>query len=85
MVDWVHQLYKANLEKYNSQAELKAFDGMRSSKRILSTRSSVADMDQEATSVSSQKATSLANYRWKNLDYARIVVEDEPIPENIES
>lgn len=42
-------------------------------------------MYQEATTISSQKAASLANYRWKNLDYAGMVVEDEPIPHDIES
>ena len=85
MVEWVQQLNEANLEEYNSQTGSETFDGMGDRKRTLSTRSSVADMSQEVASVSSQKATSLANYRWRNLDYARIVVEDEPIPENIES
>ncbi|MCJ1347797.1 hypothetical protein MMC31_006026 [Peltigera leucophlebia] len=85
VVDWVQQLNDANLERYTSQPGVETFDGMGSRKRTLSTRSSVADVNQEVASVSSQKATSLANYRWKNLDYARIVVEDEPIPENVES
>ena len=85
MVEWVQQLNEANLQEHNGETGPKTFDGMGDKKRTLSTRSSIADMNQDVASVSSQKAISLANYRWRNLDYVRIVVEDEPIPKDIGS
>ena len=61
VVGWVQQLNEANLENYNSQTGSETFDGMGDRKRILSTWSRVAEMSQEAASVSSQKATSFTN------------------------
>lgn len=61
VVEWVQQLNEANLENYNSQTGSETFDGMGDRKRNLSTWSRVAEMSQEAASVSSQKATSFAN------------------------
>ncbi|KAL8855933.1 MAG: hypothetical protein Q9178_007447 [Gyalolechia marmorata] len=52
-------------------------------KRSLSRQSSTAEME-ETLSNSSQRTTTQANYRWRNLDDARIVVEATDIPTNIE-
>ena len=54
-------------------------------KRPLSLQSSTVDMDQESASIRTQKSSTLATYRWRNLKYARIFVEDGPLPENIRS
>ena len=87
-------LNKKNLEELNRQTGSVVSDNMDRAvtapgggdkKRSLSRQSSTTEMYQEATSISSQKAVSLANYRWKNLDYAEMVIEDEPIPDDIES
>ena len=40
-------------------------------------------MDQVSASTTTQKSSTLATYRWMNLSYARILVEDGPLPENI--
>ena len=82
---WIQELSETNLEEHDSQKRSESFDAMGERKRTLSTRSSVADMSQEAASVSSQKAISLANYRYKNLDNARMKIEDGLIPKNIDS
>ena len=52
-------------------------------KRSLSRQSSTAEME-ETLSNSSQRTSTQANYRWRNLDDARIVVEATDIPTNIE-
>ncbi|KAL9004312.1 MAG: hypothetical protein Q9180_009846, partial [Flavoplaca navasiana] len=52
-------------------------------KRSLSRQSSIAEME-ETLSNSSQRTSTQANYRWRNLDDARIVVEATDIPTNIE-
>ena len=53
-------------------------------KRSSSRHSSTAEME-ETISDSSQRTTTQANYRYRNLDDARIVVEATDIPTNIES
>lgn len=54
-------------------------------KRSLSRRSSTTETNPDTVSVGSQKTSSLANYRYNNLNYARIVVEGELIPKDIAS
>lgn len=51
-------------------------------KRSLSRQSSAAEIE-ETLSNSSQRTSIQANYRWRNLDDARIVVEATDIPTNI--
>ena len=60
-----------------------AFSGGEGNKRPLSLQSSTGDMDQESASITTQKSSTLATYRWMNLSHARIFVEDDPLPENI--
>ncbi|KAL8914334.1 MAG: hypothetical protein Q9171_001054 [Xanthocarpia ochracea] len=52
-------------------------------KRSLSRQSSTAEIE-ETLSNSSQRTSTQANYRWRNLDDARISVEATDIPTNIE-
>ena len=59
------------------------FSGGEGKERALSSQSITADMDQESASITTQRSTTPATYRWMNLSYARILVEDGPLPENI--
>ncbi|KIX97523.1 uncharacterized protein Z520_06975 [Fonsecaea multimorphosa CBS 102226] len=71
-----------NLEKLNSETALETSDDMTDKKRTLSRRSSTADMNQDASSVSSQKTSlSLSDYRLNSLDRARIIFRHRGIPE----
>lgn len=81
-VESVQELSKTNLEEFTRQIEMEK--SMGSGKRSLSRRTSTADISQDAASVSSQKSSTYANYRWTYLDFARIYVENGPIPENIQ-
>ena len=83
MVESVRELSKTNLEEHNRQTELET--SMGGGKRTLSRRTSTADMSQDAASVSSQKSSTYANYRWINLDSARIYAENGPVPKNIQT
>ena len=49
-------------------------------KKLTSWRASTAGMDQVTASISTQKLCTLADYRWKNLDYARNFIENAPLP-----
>lgn len=71
------------MEEHNRQT--KSETSMRRGKRTLSRRTSTADMSQDAASVSSQKSSTYANYRWINLDSARIFAENRPVPQNIQN
>lgn len=53
-------------------------------KRSLSRHSSTTEMEQEKLSSSSQPTSTMANYRWRNLDDARVVIEAADLPTNIE-
>ena len=70
-------------EPYNGMDRVVTGSGRGGKKRSISLRASTADMDQDTTSISTQKSSTLADYRWKNLDYARIFVENAPLPQNI--
>ena len=85
-------LSEKNLEELDRQTGSGPYNGMDRAatgsvrggkKRTISLRASTADMDQDTTSISTQKSSTLADYRWKNLDYARIFVENAPLPQNI--
>ncbi|KAI4238681.1 MAG: hypothetical protein LQ349_000924 [Xanthoria aureola] len=82
-VESVRELSKTNLEEHNRQT--KSETSMGRGKRTLSRRTSTADMSQDAASVSSQKSSTYANYRWINLDSARIFAENRPVPQNIQN
>lgn len=83
MVESVRELSKKNLEELNRQTESEI--SMGGEKRTRSRRTSTADMSQDAASASSQKSSTYANYRWINLDSARIYAENGPIPKNIQT
>lgn len=85
-------LSEKNLEELDRQTGSEPYTGMDRAatgsgrggkKRTISLRVSTADMDQDTASISTQKSSTLAEYRWKNLDYARIFVENAPLPQNI--
>ena len=67
----------------NLMEPVATFSGKEGKKRPLSLQSSTADKEQESASITTQKSSTLATYRWMNLNHARIFVEDGPIPENI--
>ncbi|KAL8896487.1 MAG: hypothetical protein Q9207_007682 [Kuettlingeria erythrocarpa] len=79
-----------NLERLSEMAASNSIgrattpSGRGGKKRSLSRHSSTADMEQETWSNSSQRTSTLANYRWRNLDDARILVEAIDVPNNIE-
>ena len=88
------RLNEKNLEELDRQTGLRTSNSINSAsknagrgekKRTLPWRSSPTDMDQETASVTWQNSSTLANYRWKNLDYARTFVEDAPLPRIIQS
>ena len=88
------RLNEKNLENLNRQIRSGSPNGMDRAvtstgrgekKRPLSLQSSTADMDQGSASITTQMSSTLATYRWKNLNYARIMVEDGPLPENIQT
>lgn len=73
-----------NLERLNSETALEASDGMAEKKRTLSRRSSIAETNHDAASVSSQKTSlSLSDYRLNSLDRARIVFQHRCLPEHL--
>jgi len=73
-----------NLEKLNRETASETSDGVAEKKRTLSRRSSTAEINQDATSVSSQRTSlSLSNYRLNSLDRARIVFHHRGIPEHL--
>ena len=88
------RLNEKNLEELNRQIRSGSPNGMDRAvtstgrgekKRPLSLQSSTADMYQGSASITTQMSSTLATYRWKNLNYARIMVEDGPLPENIQT
>ncbi|KAI4168816.1 MAG: hypothetical protein LQ346_009029, partial [Caloplaca aetnensis] len=78
----VKELSETNLEEHDRQTESET--SMGGGKRTLSRRTSTADMSQDTASVSSQKSSSCANYRWITLDSARVYAENGPVPKNIQ-
>ena len=85
-------LNERNLEELERQTEsgppnlekrVATFSGGGGMKRPLSLQSSTADMDQESASITTQRSITPTTYRWMNLSHARILVEDDPLPENI--
>ncbi|KAL9039410.1 MAG: hypothetical protein Q9180_002545 [Flavoplaca navasiana] len=83
VVQSVQELSKTNLKEHNKQT--KSETSMGAGKRSLSRRTSTADMSQDTASVSSQKSSTFANYRWIILDSARVYAENGPIPKNIQT
>ncbi|KAL8651852.1 MAG: hypothetical protein Q9210_003026 [Variospora velana] len=83
VVKSVQELSKTNLEEHDRQTESET--SMGGGKRTLSRRTSTADMSQDTASVSSQKSSTCANYRWITLDSARVYAENGPIPKNIQT
>ncbi|KAL8709486.1 MAG: hypothetical protein Q9220_005728 [cf. Caloplaca sp. 1 TL-2023] len=80
-VEPVRALSQANLEEHNRQTESESSIGR--AKRTLSRRTSTAERSQDATTVSSLKSSTGANYRWINLDSARVYAENQPVPQHI--
>ncbi|KAL8902913.1 MAG: hypothetical protein Q9207_004281 [Kuettlingeria erythrocarpa] len=83
VVTSVQELSEINLEEHDRQTE--SDTSMGGGKRTLSRRTSTADMSQDTASVSSQKSSSFANYRWITLDSARVYAENGPVPKNIQT
>ncbi|KAL8724243.1 MAG: hypothetical protein Q9166_008060, partial [cf. Caloplaca sp. 2 TL-2023] len=83
VVKSVQKLSKTNLEEHDRQTKSETSMGRR--KRNLSRQTSTADMSQDTASVSSQKSSTYANYRWINLDSARIYAENGPVPTDIQT
>ncbi|KAL8768857.1 MAG: hypothetical protein Q9209_005038 [Squamulea sp. 1 TL-2023] len=83
VVKSVRELSKANLEEHDRQTKSQTI--MSSGKRTLSRRTSTVDISQDTASVSSQKSSSYATYRWIILDSVRIYAENEPVPKNIQT
>ncbi|KAL8884547.1 MAG: hypothetical protein Q9192_006820 [Flavoplaca navasiana] len=83
VIQSVQELSKTNLKEHNRQTESET--SMGAGKRSLSRRTSIADMSQDTASVSSQKSSTFANYRWITLDSARVYAENGPIPKNIQT
>ena len=83
VVEPVRELSKTNLEEHDRQTGSET--SMGGGKRTLSRRTSTTDMSQETASVSSRKSSTYANYRWINLDSARIYAENGPVPKNIQT
>ena len=83
VVEPVQKLSKTNLDEHNRRMGLRTTMG--NGKRTLSRRTSVTDLSTETASLSSQKSSSHANYRWINLDSARIYAENGPVPNNIQA
>ncbi|KAL8932234.1 MAG: hypothetical protein Q9211_006438 [Gyalolechia sp. 1 TL-2023] len=80
VVKSVRELSKTNLEEHDRWTE-----SVGGGKRTLSRRTSTVDVSQDTASVASQKSSTFANYRWINLDSARIYAENGLVPKHLQT